>query len=193
MRTGEVKRKTAETEIKALVQLDDGGKISVSTGLPFFDHMLTSMSKHGGFGLTVSAQGDLEIDSHHLVEDVGIVLGTAIRQAVGEGRGIRRFSHAIVPMDEALAQVAMDCGGRGYLVYQGELGMPEVGGIPQDLFEHFFYTLCSHAGITAHISFCGTSDHHMCEAVFKAFGIALGEATTVQKGKKDIPSTKGVL
>ncbi|MDI6718167.1 MAG: imidazoleglycerol-phosphate dehydratase HisB [Methanomicrobiales archaeon] len=192
MRKGTVQRKTGETDIEVILDLD-GGKTSVRTGLPFMDHMLTSMSRHGGFSLTVKAKGDLEVDSHHLVEDLGIALGTAIKQAVGDGRGIRRFAHALIPMDEALAQVAIDCSGRGYLVFRGEFGMPQVGGIPPDLFEHFFYSCCIHAGVTAHIAFSGSNDHHTCEAIFKAFGIALGEATAVLPGRSEIPSTKGVL
>ena len=193
MRKGTAKRKTGETDIEVILDLDGGTKTTVQTGLPFMDHMLTSMSRHGGFSLTVKAKGDLDVDSHHLVEDLGITLGTAIKKAVGEGRGIQRFAHAIIPMDEALAQVAIDCGGRGYLVYRGELGMPQIAGIPRDLFMHFFYSCCIHAGLTAHITFNGSNDHHMCEAVFKAFGIALAGATAVQQGRSDIPSTKGVL
>jgi len=159
--------------------------------VPFFDHMLTSCAKHGDFYLHVRANGDLQVDCHHLIEDTGIVLGTALRRAIGEGKGIRRFSHVIIPMDESLAMVALDCGGRGYLVFDGKFGLDQVGGIPRDLFQHFFYGCCIHAGITAHIRFRGTNDHHACEAVFKAFGIALGQATSMKPGRSGIPSTKG--
>jgi len=125
---------------------------------------------------------------------VGIVLGDAIKKAIGEGRGIRRFAHAMVPMDEAMATVALDCGGRGYLVYHGQFNGTVIGGMDREIVEHFFYSLCSHAGITAHIIFSGKNDHHQCEAIFKAFGIALGEAVTVVHGASgDIPSTKGVF
>jgi imidazoleglycerol-phosphate dehydratase len=164
----------------------------VKTGIPFFDHMLEAMSRHGGLDLEIEATGDLEVDTHHTVEDAGIVIGTAIKQAVGEGHGIRRFGHAIVPMDEALATVALDCGGRGYLVFSGTFHGRRLGNMDIDIFEHFFHSLTSRAGITAHISFSGRNDHHQCEAVFKAFGIALGKAVTVTQ-KPAIPSTKGTL
>ena len=121
------------------------------------------------------------------------MIGDAVKQAVGDGRGIRRFAHAIIPMDESLAQVALDCGGRGYLVYCGTFGNRMLGNIPSDLFEHFFYSLCMHAGITAHITFSGENDHHQCEAVFKAFGIALGKAMAKSGRTKGIPSTKGTF
>jgi imidazoleglycerol phosphate dehydratase HisB len=193
MRKGEMKRKTRETEVEVRLYLEGNTGCSVNTGVPFFDHMLTSMGRHGGFGLTIKAKGDLEVDSHHLIEDTGIVLGTAIRKAVGEGKGIERFAHAMVPMDESLAEVALDCGGRGYLVFSAEFGMPEVGGIPRDLFSHFFWSCCTNAGITAHIRVSGTNDHHKCEAIFKAFGIALAHAVRIRPGSDEVPSTKGML
>jgi len=193
MRTAEVDRKTGETAIRLRFGLDGEEEIAVSTGLPFMDHMLNACAKHGGFSLRVEAQGDLEVDAHHLVEDVGIVLGTAIREAVGEGRGIVRFGHAAVPMDEALAEVAIDVGGRGYLVFSGSFNAPATGGIDTSLFEHFFGSLCSRAGITAHIRFYGRNDHHMAEAIFKSFGVALGKAVAVDPRKTGVPSTKGTL
>jgi len=186
-------RETKETTIALTFNSDGTGKVAVETGIPFFDHMLTGMARHGGFDLTCTVTGDLGVDNHHTIEDTGIVLGDAIKQAIGEGRGIRRFAHAIIPMDESLAQVALDCGGRGYLVYSGTFGSRTLGNIPPDLFEHFFYTLCIHAGITAHIRFTGRNDHHQCEAAFKAFGIALGEALARSGKAKDIPSTKGTF
>jgi len=186
-------RETKETQIALTFNPDGAGKVAVETGIPFFDHMLTGMAKHGGFDLTCTVTGDLGVDSHHTIEDTGIVLGDAIKQAIGDGRGIRRFAHAIIPMDESLAQVALDCGGRGYLVYAGTFGSRTLGNIPPDLFEHFFYTVCIHAGITAHIRFSGRNDHHQCEAAFKAFGIALGEALSKSGKSKDIPSTKGTF
>jgi imidazoleglycerol-phosphate dehydratase len=155
--------------------------------------MLTSMGKHGGLDMAIIAKGEPEGDHHHVIEDVGIVIGTAVKKAVGEGTGLQRFAHALVPMDEACARVALDIGGRGYLVFQGSFGGPLVGGIPRDVIEHFFYSLCINAGITAHIAFTGTNDHHQCEAVFKAFGIALGDAVTESPRKQGVPSTKGVL
>ncbi|ABS55585.1 Imidazoleglycerol-phosphate dehydratase [Methanoregula boonei 6A8] len=186
-------RETKETKIALTFDPEGTGKVAVETGIPFFDHMLTGMARHGGFDLTCTVTGDLGVDSHHTIEDTGIVLGDAIKAAIGEGRGIRRFAHAIIPMDESLAQVALDCGGRGYLVYTGTFGARTLGNIPPDLFEHFFYTLCIHAGITAHIRFTGRNDHHQCEAMFKAFGIALGEALAKSGKTKEIPSTKGTF
>jgi len=191
MRAVNVKRETKETKIAIRLNPDGAGSVSVDSGVPFFDHMLTAMAKHGGFDLTCTVQGDLGVDCHHTIEDIGIVMGDAIKEAIGDGRGICRFAHAVIPMDESLAQVALDCGGRGYLVFSGTFGNKIVGSIPADLFEHYFYTLCSRAGITAHIAFSGKNDHHQCEAVFKAFGIALGEALSISRNRKAIRSTKG--
>jgi imidazoleglycerol-phosphate dehydratase len=190
MRIVDVKRETNETKIALRLNPDGTGKVMVESGIPFFDHMLGAMAKHGGFDLTCTAKGDLNVDCHHTIEDIGIVLGDAIKQVMAEGRGIQRFSHAVIPMDESIATVALDCGGRGYLVFTGTFGNKAVGTIPSDIFEHFFYSLCNRAGITAHIAFTGRNDHHQCEAVFKAFGIALGEALSLT-GKKGVPSTKG--
>jgi imidazoleglycerol-phosphate dehydratase len=192
MRKVQLKRTTKETDISLVLALDGTGKGSVKTGIPFFDHMLLAMVKHGGFDLACTAKGDLTVDCHHTVEDTGIVLGDAIRQAIGDGKGIRRFSHSIIPMDEALATVALDCGGRGYLVYTGSFGDLNMGGIHSEIIEHFFHSLCIRAGITAHITFTGRNDHHKSEAVFKAFGIALSQAVALT-GKKGVPSTKGRL
>ena len=193
MRTAEVKRETKETKILVRINPDGVGKVSVQSGVPFFDHMLTAFARHGGFDLTCTAKGDLEVDCHHTIEDVGIVIGEAVKKAIGDGKGIRRFGHAIIPMDESLAQAALDCGGRGYLVYTGTFGNKTLGNIPSDLFEHFFYSVCTRAGITAHISFTGKNDHHQCEAAFKAFGIALGEALAITGDKKAVRSTKGTF
>jgi imidazoleglycerol phosphate dehydratase HisB len=193
MRKVTITRETSETTIVLTLNPDGTGKVSVETGVPFFNHMLTGMAKHGGFDLSCKAKGDLGVDCHHTIEDVGIVIGDAVKQSIGDGRGIRRFAHAIIPMDESLAQVALDCGGRGYLVYTGSFGNKTLGDIPSDLFEHFFYSLCMHAGITAHISFSGRNDHHQCEAAFKAFGIALGDAMANSNKTKGIPSTKGTF
>jgi imidazoleglycerol-phosphate dehydratase len=190
MRKTELNRTTKETDINIKFTVEGKGAGIIRTGIPFFDHMLHSMAKHGGFDLTCTVRGDLGVDCHHTIEDTGIVLGDAIRQTIGDGKGIRRFSHAVIPMDEALAQVALDCGGRGYLVFSGSFGDSTVGGIQSDIFEHFFYSLCTKAGITAHIMFSGRNDHHQCEAVFKAFGIALSKALALS-GKKGVPSTKG--
>jgi len=190
MRKVQRDRKTNETNIRMMLDLDGNGRTVVKTGIPFFDHMLHAMAKHGGFDLSCRVAGDLDVDCHHTVEDTGIVLGECIRTAIGDGAGICRFSHAVVPMDESIATVALDCGGRGYLVYSGSFMGSSVGGIQSDIFEHFFHTLCMNAGITAHIGFSGRNDHHQCEAVFKAFGIALSQAVAMS-GRKGIPSTKG--
>ena len=192
MRTAEIKRETTETKIVLNLNPDGAGKVTVKSGIPFFDHMLSAMAKHGGFDLTCTAEGDLHVDSHHTIEDIGIVLGEAVKEIMGDGRGIQRFAHAIIPMDESIATVVLDCGGRGYLAFTGMFGNKAVGTIPSEIFEHFFYSLCIRAGITAHIAFSGKNDHHQCEAVFKAFGIALGEALSLS-GKKGVPSTKGTF
>jgi imidazoleglycerol-phosphate dehydratase len=193
MRTGEGNRETRETSIIVRVDLDGKGDCDIRSGVPFFDHMLNSFCRHGGFDVTCKAKGDLEVDCHHTIEDIGIVLGDALKQAIGDGRGIRRFASISVPMDEALATVALDVGGRGYLVYQGTFYNPLLGGIENNIFEHFFYSLCIRAGMNAHISFTGKNDHHQCEALFKAFGIALKDATRITRPADDIPSTKGRL
>ena len=191
MRKVTVRRETKETNITITLNPDGTGKVSVDSGVPFLDHMLTAMAKHGSFDFSCTAKGDLGVDCHHTVEDIGIVLGDAVKQAIGDGLGMQRFAHAIIPMDESLATVALDCGGRGYLVFTGRFGNRTIGTLPVDIFEHFFYSLCTRAGITAHIDFSGKNDHHQCEAVFKAFGIALGRALSIRGDTKMIRSTKG--
>ena len=192
MRCSEKSRKTKETEISVNIDLDGKGEVKADTGIPFLDHMLDAFGRHGMFDLTVKAKGDLDVDCHHTIEDIGIVLGQAIAEAIGDGRGITRFSHMAVPMDESIACVTLDCGGRSYLVMKGEFGEAGLSGIPGDLFEHFFYSLCSNAKMTAHITFEGVNAHHKCEAVFKAFGVALRMATRIDP-EKGIPSTKGLI
>ncbi|MDD1706209.1 MAG: imidazoleglycerol-phosphate dehydratase HisB [Methanoregulaceae archaeon] len=193
MRRAEVSRQTKETRITIILDLDGSGTVQAGTGLPFLDHMIQAMGRHGRFDLDCKATGDLDVDAHHTVEDIGLVLGETIKKAIGDSRGIQRFAHAVVPMDESLATVALDCSGRGFLVYQGCLSQPALGGIERDVFEHFFHSLCVKAGLNVHIIFHGKNDHHQMEAVFKAFGIALGEASKIVKGREDIPSTKGIL
>ncbi|MDD2787238.1 imidazoleglycerol-phosphate dehydratase HisB [Methanoculleus sp.] len=194
MRKSEIRRKTKETEISLCLDLDGSGAGTIDTGIPFFDHMLTSFARHGRIDLTVRATGDLEVDAHHTIEDVGIVLGTALAEAVGDGRGITRFADTAVPMDEALARAALDVGGRGYLVFAADFSPVGPGGIPGDLIEHFFYSLCTKAGITAHITATGRNDHHVCEAAFKAFARALRAAVAIDPAQEgDVPSTKGTL
>ncbi|WAI01855.1 imidazoleglycerol-phosphate dehydratase HisB [Methanogenium organophilum] len=193
MRQAEITRKTNETDITITVDLDTEGTIAIDTGIPFFDHMLESCARHGRFGLTVKAMGDLEIDCHHTIEDTAIVLGEALREALGEKRGIQRFAHMAVPMDEAIAVVTLDLGGRGYLVYDAAFSPNGFGKIPADIFEHFFYSLCIKAGITAHMKATGRNDHHICEALFKTFGVAFRMASEELPGRTDIPSTKGII
>ena len=194
MRKSEVHRTTRETDIDLSLTLDGTGTGPVETGIPFFAHMLTSFSRHGRMDLTVRAAGDLAVDPHHTIEDLGIVLGTALAEAVGDGRGITRFADAAVPMDEALARAALDVGGRGYLVFNAAFSPAGPGGIPGDLIEHFFYSFCTNAGITAHITVTGRNDHHMCEAAFKAVARALRAAVAVDPSMMgDVPSTKGTL
>jgi imidazoleglycerol phosphate dehydratase HisB len=191
VRQATASRETRETRINATLSLDGSGDCRIKTGVPFFDHMLHAMARHGRFDLTLDARGDLEVDTHHTIEDTGILLGTLIREAVGDGRGIARFGHAIVPMDEALATLALDCSGRGYLVFSGTFKGKLVGGVETDIFEHFFMSLCGRAGLTVHITFSGRNDHHQCEAIFKAFGISLSDAVRVVGD--GIPSTKGTI
>jgi len=193
MRRVHIQRETGETCIEITLDLDTPFEGEITTGIAFFDHMLTSMTRHGHFGLSLTAEGDLKVDAHHTIEDTGIVIGQALKESIGEGKGITRFSHAIVPMDESLATVALDCGGRGYLVFRGTFSHPHVGNVEREIFEHFFYSLCIKAGITAHLSMEGKNDHHKCEALFKAFGIALGRATRIEYDTNKVPSTKGVF
>jgi imidazoleglycerol-phosphate dehydratase len=193
MRWGEDRRSTAETGIAVTIHLDGRGTAAIGTGLPFFDHMLNAFARHGRFDLTVEATGDLEVDAHHTVEDVGIVLGNALRAAIGTGHGIRRFGQAAVPMDESLAEVAIDCGGRGYLVFDAPFMGESVGGIDTTLFPHFFESLARQAGMTVHVRAYGRNDHHRAEAIFKAFAVALRSAVAKDGTDDTIPSTKGVL
>lgn len=189
----EKSRKTNETDINLMFDPDDDSTVEIDTGIPFMDHMLNSFAKHGGFSLVIHAKGDLEVDPHHTIEDIGIVLGQAVAESVGDGAGIRRFSDVTVPMDESRATAAMDISGRGYLVMDGAFTGIVTGGIPNDLFEHFLYSFCINAGITLHVIFSGINDHHKCEAIFKAFGIALSKAMHIRHGCHKIPSTKGTL
>lgn len=193
MRRREEERCTAETTVRVLLELDGTGRTSLSSGVPFLDHMLNSFARHGHFDLEVEATGDLDVDAHHTIEDIGIVLGTALGHAIGDGRGIRRFGQSAVPMDEALAEVALDCGGRAFLVFDAPFNGPAVGGIDVTLLRHFFEALCQHSGITLHVHAYGLNDHHRAEAIFKAVGVALRVAVALETGSTVIPSTKGVL
>lgn len=189
-RRASVTRKTRETDISIAVDLDAEGPAEVSTGIGFFDHMLEQISKHGGFELSVNCSGDLDVDEHHTVEDVALSLGQALREALGDKRGIGRYGFTL-PMDEAQAQVALDLSGRAYFVWVGEFNRTEVGGLPTELVPHFFRSLADTLGAALHVSVTGENTHHMVEACFKATGRALRDAIA-RKGT-DLPSTKGTL
>lgn len=193
-RRATVRRRTSETDVEVRLDLDGAGRTDVGTGIGFFDHMLELLGRHAGFDLTVRAEGDLEVDQHHTVEDVGLALGAALRQALGEKRGIRRYGFFLLPMDEALAQIALDLSGRPYLVYDLELSGVQIGGFDADLTGHFLRSLATEAGMTLHVRLlAGTDPHHVVEAVFKGLARALAVACE-RHGRDDaVPSTKGVL
>lgn len=195
MRTAKVERKTKETDIKVSINLDGNGKYSISTSIPFLDHMLSLMCKHGLFDITLKARGDIDVDYHHTVEDVGIVLGKAVKEALGDMKGISRFGQATVPMDEALASVNLDISGRPYLVYKVEFPKRgKIKGFDPDLIEDFLQAFVSNSNITLHVeSRYGRNTHHIIEAVFKAFGRALRNAVSVDPRMKGLPTTKGEL
>lgn len=192
MRTAEVKRKTKETNIEVFVKLDGEGKVSVDTGIGFFDHMLTAFGVHSGIDLQVSCTGDLNVDGHHTVEDVGICIGTAFAKALGDKGGIIRYGSAFIPMDEALAFCALDISGRPFLAFNAEFHDQRIGGFDTCLTEEFFRAFAFNSGITLHIrKEYGKNDHHIAEAMFKSAAHALKDAM-VQTGK-GVLSTKGVL
>ena len=194
MRNETVKRKTSETDIELTINLDGTGKANISTGVGFFDHMLTAIAVHGLFDLDIKAIGDLHIDAHHTIEDVGIVLGQAIDQALGNRAGINRMGHAYVTMDEALAFVALDLSGRAYTVMHGDWHVPMIGQMPTSLVPHFFESVATHGKMNLHgeIKY-GRDDHHQAEALFKAFARALRIATEFDPRRSGIASTKGTL
>lgn len=193
-RTGRVDRETKETKVRVEVRLD-GGPTNVSTGVPFFDHMLDQLGRHSRIGLSVEAEGDLEIDAHHTVEDVGIALGEALAEALGDKRGIRRYGDALVPMEEALAQVALDISGRPLLVYEADFPAESVGQYDTVLTEEFLQAFVRSAGLTVHVRLlAGRNAHHCVEGIFKALARALGDAVAIDpRAGDDVPSTKGVL
>jgi imidazoleglycerol-phosphate dehydratase len=191
MRKAEISRKTSETDISIGIELDGKGVADISTGVGFFDHMLTAFTKHGNFDLTVKATGDLIVDDHHLIEDTGIVLGQVLAEALGNKAGIARFGEARVPMDEALATVALDLGGRSYLVIDADFKAPKVGEFSTQMVDHFFEAVAQNAKINMHAQVYGDNDHHKIEALFKAFAYALRRAVVVEGD--EIKSTKGVL
>jgi len=193
-RTAEIQRKTNETEVTVRLDLDGPGTAAIQTGVGFLDHMLTHVAVHGFASLDVAATGDLHVDGHHTVEDVGIAFGQAVHQALGNRAGICRFGDAVVPMDEALAQVVLDLSGRSHLSYTDGLSPGKVGEVDTELFREFFEAFVRSAGATLHVRvLAGRNAHHVIEAVFKAFGRALDTATRVEPRRQGVPSTKGSL
>jgi imidazoleglycerol-phosphate dehydratase len=194
-RVATFERKTGETSIEGSISVDGSGATDVRTGLPFFDHMLDQLGRHGGFDLTVHADGDLEVDAHHTVEDVGIALGEAFRRALGDKAGVRRFASGLYPLDEALVEVALDLSGRPFVVYEVELGeVLPLGTPPFDpqMAEHFWQSFATSAGITLHVRLkAGRNTHHIVEACFKGVARSLRDAVRVES--RGVPSTKGVL
>jgi len=195
MRTAEITRNTNETRIRVAINLDGTGKQSIATGVPFLDHMLDQIARHGLIDLDIQCDGDVHIDDHHTVEDVGITLGMAIAQAVGDKKGLRRYGHAYVPLDEALSRVVIDFSGRPGLEYHIDFTRARIGNFDVDLTREFFQGLVNHALMTLHIdNLRGINAHHQCETVFKAFGRALRMAAEVDPRMGGaVPSTKGVL
>ena len=193
-RTGDCIRETRETSVEARLDLDGAGRVQVSTGLPFFDHMLELMFRHALIDLTISAKGDLEVDAHHTVEDTGLVLGTALDDALGDRRGITRFGSSLVPMDECLAEVAIDISGRPFLAYEVEIQAENLGGFEPSLARDFFQALVNQSGLTMHVTLRRSDGvHHSLEAMFKAAGRALKAAVEPDPRVSEIPSTKGTI
>ncbi|MBW7866428.1 MAG: imidazoleglycerol-phosphate dehydratase HisB [Candidatus Hydrogenedens sp.] len=194
MRQASISRETKETRIQATVLLDGEGRAQINTGIGFFDHMLDHVARHGLFDLEVRAEGDLHIDPHHTVEDTGICLGKAFLQAVGEPKGLARYGHAVVPMDEALAEVALDFSGRPILVFTADLPPTRLGGFDVELAEEFLRAFAVQARLTLHVELRrGKNTHHCVEAIFKALGRALRQAVTLDPRVQGVPSTKGML
>jgi len=189
----QVERKTGETEIKVALNLDGRGVVMCSTGVGFFDHMIDLLGRHAGFDIVLEARGDLGVDAHHTVEDVAICLGRALRDGLGEKRGINRYGHVILPMDEALAMVAVDLSGRGFLSLEADFPAPKVGDMDTDLVEEFLRAFALNGEMTLHVKILsGRNTHHMVEAVFKGLARALRMAAA-REGGEEVPSTKGVL
>ena len=193
-RCAEIKRKTAETQISVKLTLDGEGKCDIATGIGFLDHMLTLLAKHSFMDLTVRAKGDLEVDSHHTVEDIGIVLGEALREALGDKAGIHRYGNCFIPMDETLAQACLDFSGRPFLIFGAEIPKIKLGNYDAEMTEEFFRAVAMHCGLTLHIRVLyGSNVHHIIEAIFKAFARAVAEAAAVDPRVKGVLSSKGVL
>ena len=194
MRKAHIVRNTRETKIVMDLNLDGKGEADISTGIGFFDHMLNSFARHGFFDLTVKVEGDLEVDTHHTIEDTGIVLGMAIKEAVGKKEGIKRYGSAILPMDEALLLCALDLCGRPYLVYDLTLDRESVGDLETEMIKEFFYAVSYAGEMNLHVKqFSGMNNHHIIEGAFKAFGKALDEAVSIDNRIQGVLSTKGSL
>ncbi len=193
-RSAKLERKTKETDIRLSLNLDGTGQYDVETGIPFFDHMLESFAKHGLFDLHLRAKGDIEVDLHHTVEDVGIVLGQAIRQALGEARGIRRYGNQVLPMAESKVEVSVDVSNRAFLVYKVALANERIGQFDASLAEDFLYALAQNAGLDLHVELrYGKSPHHVVEGIFKGLARALRGALELDPRHDDVPSVKGAL
>ena len=195
MRISEIKRNTSETKIDLTINLDGSGRTSSSSGLPFLDHMVDQIGKHGLIDINLKVKGDLHIDDHHTVEDIGICFGEALKEAVGDKSGIKRYGSAYIPLDEALSRVVLDFSGRPGLFMETKFVKDKVGDMDVDLFEHFFQSICNHGFITLHITnFSGDNTHHQIETIFKAFGKSLRMAVEIDPELNgDVPSTKGSL
>ncbi len=193
-RSAAVERKTRETDVRVEIDLDGSGEYEISTGIPFFDHMLESFAKHGLFDLRITAKGDLEVDTHHTVEDVGIALGEALREALGNAAGIRRFGSAVLPMSEAKVEVSVDVSNRAYLVYAVELANDRIGSFDASLTQDFLYAFSQNAGLDLHVELrYGKNPHHVVEAVFKGTARALRDAVARDPRVKGLPTVKGAL
>jgi imidazoleglycerol-phosphate dehydratase len=193
-RSAAVERKTNETDIRIKLELEGNGSHEITTGVPFFDHMLTIYTVHGFFNLTVNAKGDLEVDSHHTVEDVGLVLGDALNQALGDRKGITRYGHAVTPMDETLSAVTVDLSNRPYLVYNVKTPAFTAGAFNIDIAKEFFRAFAIRAGMNLHINlYYGQNEHHIIESIFKAAGRALNQAVTIDQRIQSVRSSKGAL
>lgn len=193
-RRAEIERKTAETQISIKLNLDGEGTCDIATGIGFLDHMLTLLAKHSFMDLTVKAKGDLEVDSHHTVEDIGIVLGEALQEALGDKAGIHRYGNCFIPMDETLAQACLDFSGRPFLAFGAEIPKIQLGNYDTEMTEEFFRAVAMHCGLTLHIRVLyGSNVHHIIEAIFKAFARAVAEAAAVDPRVKGVMSSKGVL
>lgn len=193
-REAEVKRKTKETDIRIYLKLDGSGEYKINTTIPFLDHMLCQIAKHGLFDMEIEAKGDIEVDYHHTVEDAGIALGEAFKKALGEKEGIKRYGHAVIPLNESLSMVSVDISGRPYIVYNVAIPKEKVGEFDAELTEEFFRAFANSSGMSLHINLMyGNNLHHIIESIFKAAARALSEATSIDERVKGIPSTKGKL